>query len=74
MHQDEEQQTDDGQTFQRHGQHGRPFARNEHDEVDGHRFEERHQFRAHTLQLKMEKVQHLNQEHTKTRNGVAEKF
>ena len=52
MHQDEEEQTGDGQTFDEHGKERRILFRNENDEIDGWRLEERDEFGADALQLR----------------------
>lgn len=52
MHQDEEQEAGDGQTFNKHGQKRRILLRNENDEIDGQRLEERDELGANALQLR----------------------
>ena len=49
---DEYDEADDRQAFQHGCQYARLVVRNEHDEVDGDRFEERYQLRTRALYLR----------------------
>lgn len=51
MHEHKEEETGDRQAFDEHGQQRRIVFRNEHDEINGQRLEEGHQFRPDALQL-----------------------